>query len=235
MTYHASEMNNKQLVFLLTFSGSNHFSSTCRKRTKYSAHFSTSKWQLCLLQAGWRRSRHIAGLWCVTSSVTGSSYHSPSLWLLTPCTGQQNALSVVLLACSPSLHSSTCGGSSTINTHIYLYQYFLLLHFFFLQHFEIQNQNSCWDLWVCSGQLRKKFSPGKLIHPDCICEALRALHIACLLFFFSLQYRSRGTQIKPFAHGSSQSQCKETSEVCSEGHPQCVTAHPSPALHTCYE
>lgn len=227
-------MNNKQLVFLLTFSGSNHFSSTCGKRTKYSAYFSTSKWQLCLLQAGWRRSRHIAGLWCVTSSVTGSSYHSPSLWLLTPCTGQQNALSVALLACSPSLHSSTCEGSSTINTHIYLYQYFLLLHFFFLQHFEIQNQNSCWDLWVCSGQLRKKFSPGKLIHPNCICEALRALHIACLLFF-SLQFRSRGTQIKPFAHGSSQSQCKETSEVCSEGHPQCVTAHPSPALHTCYE
>lgn len=113
--------DNKRLVFLLTFSDSNCFSSTCRKRTKYSTHFSTSKWQLCLLQAGWRRSRHIAGLWCVTSSITGSSYHSPSLWLLAPCPGQQNALSVSLLACYPSLYSSTCERSSTINIHTYLY------------------------------------------------------------------------------------------------------------------
>lgn len=158
MTYHASEMNNKQLVFLLTFSGSNHFSSTCRKRTKYSAHFSTSKWQLCLLQAGWRRSRHIAGLWCVTSSVTGSSYHSPSLWLLTPCTGQQNALSVALLACSPSLHSSTCEGSSTINTHIYLYQYFLLLHFFFCSTLKFRTKTPAETCGFALGNLGKSLA-----------------------------------------------------------------------------
>lgn len=143
-----------------------------------------------------------------------------------------------------TISSSACLFSKPPQQHLwgilhYKYSHILVpvfspASFFFLQHFEIQNQNSCWDLWVCSGQLRKKFSPGKLIHPNCICEALRALHIACLLFF-SLQFRSRGTQIKPFAHGSSQSQCKETSEVCSEGHPQRVTAHPSPALHTCYE
>lgn len=93
-----------------------------------------------------------------------------------------------------TISSSACLFSKPPQQHLwgilhYKYSHILVpvfspASFFFLQHFEIQNQNSCWDLWVCSGQLRKKFSPGKLIHPNCICEALRALHIACLLFFF---------------------------------------------------
>lgn len=172
MKYHASEMSIKQLVSLLTFSGNNHFSSKCRRRTKYSAHSFASKWQLFLLQAGWRRNRRVAGLWGVTSSVTGSSYHSLPLCLLAPFTGQQQSAISISAPCSPSLHKSSCEGPSTINIHTFWTNVSSWFVFFFSAELwnsehkiPLKPMNSLWAN-------REKAQPNRWIHPEHVCEAL---------------------------------------------------------------